>query len=67
MGVAFPTLFFFLLMQDDAGCATHKHDQQFHIILAILLGTTIFAKLGNHYYFHYLVNLIDLDRVRHLN
>ena len=54
-------------MQDDAGCATHKHDQQFHIILAILLGTTIFAKLGNHYYFHYLVNLIDLDRVRHLN
>lgn len=25
------------------------------------------ALLGNHYYFHYLVNLMDLDKVNDLN
>lgn len=42
-------------------------NQQPHIVLALLLGTTIFAELGNHCYFNYLVNLIDLDKVWHSN
>jgi len=66
-GSSFPYATLFTLMQDDAGWAAHTPNQQFRIILAISLGTTIFVEVDNHRYFHYLVNLVDLGRVRHMN
>jgi len=37
--------------------------QQACIILALLDGITIFVELDNHCHFHYLVDLVDLDRM----
>jgi len=55
------------LMNDDERWAQHSPDQESQLILNFLLDTTILADLGNCCHFHYLVNLVDLDRVRYLN
>ena len=55
------------LMNDDERWAQHSSDQQSQLILPFLLGMSIFANLSNHYHFYYLVNFVDLDRVRYLN
>ena len=57
----------FDVVTDDKFWSEHSADQQAHVILSILLGTTIFSDLSNHCYLHYLVNLADLDRVKDLN
>jgi len=64
-GDRFPYTILFTLIRDDAGWATHTPYRQSRIILAVYPGTTIFAEQGNHCHFHYLVNLVDLDRVRY--
>ena len=54
------------LVNDDEQWAQHSPDQQSRLILTFLLDITILADLGNRCYFHYLVSLVDLDRVRYL-
>jgi len=49
-------------MQGDTSWAARTTNQQSRTILAPF-STVIIAELGNHCYFHYLVNLVDLDRV----
>jgi len=66
-GGSFPYSIHFSLMQDAIDWAVHSPRQHSRIILVLLLGTTIFAELGNHFCFHCLVNLINLDIVQHLN
>ena len=45
----------------------HSVDHQACIILALILGIIIFAKLGNHCYLYYIVSLIDLNIIKDLN
>jgi len=66
-GDSFPYIILFTLMGEDAGWVTHTPDQRCQIIVALFLNATILAELGNHCCFHYLFNLVDLDRVRNLN
>jgi len=54
------------LMRDDEQWALHSLGQQSHIILTLLCMTD-FADLSNYCHFHYLVDLVDLNRVRSLN
>jgi len=54
-------------MNDDKQQAQHSPDQQSWSMLTFLLGTTIFADLSNHCHFHYLVNLVNLDRVKYMS
>jgi len=55
------------LINDDEWWPYHSLEQQSHIILALLLTMTIFTSLDNHCHSHYLVNLVDLNKVRNPN
>jgi len=51
----------------DERLTEHSTDQQTCVILAFLHSTSIFVELANHYYFHYLVNLVNLQKVKDLS